>query len=70
MDINNLLSLNGCGTGALYDSAFVTTKVNHMAARRATEYSQTYAWSVNFSNGNVNYYYKYGSYRVRAVVAF
>lgn len=69
MDINNLLSLNGCGTGALYDSAFVTTKVNHMAARCATENSQTNAWNVNFSNGNVNNNNKYNSNRVRAVVA-
>lgn len=69
MDITNLLSLNGCGTGAVYDTVFVTTKINHMAARSASENSRNLAWLVNFSDGNTNNNNKYNSNRVRAVVA-
>ena len=36
----------------------------------ASEYSQGHAWVVYFSNGGTNLYYKSGSTRVRAVVAF
>lgn len=36
----------------------------------STEYSQYYAWGVNFSNGNTLYNGKYHSVAVRAVAAF
>lgn len=36
----------------------------------STEGSQTYAWYVNFSNGNTSINGKCNSYRVRAVAAF
>lgn len=36
----------------------------------STESSQGYAWFVNFSNGIVSYFNKYGSCSVRAVAAF
>ena len=35
-----------------------------------TEYSQTYAWDVNFSNGNVHNYYNHYGNSVRPVAAF
>ena len=69
MDINNLLSLNGCGTELLRNQDFVTTKISHMTARSASEYSRNNAWNVNFSDGNTNNNNKYNSNRVRAVVA-
>lgn len=36
----------------------------------STEYSQSNAWYVNFSNGSTSNNYKYSSYRVRAVIDF
>ena len=69
MDINNLLSLNGCGTELLRNQDFVTTKISHMTARSASENSRNNAWNVNFSDGNTNNNNKYNSNRVRAVVA-
>lgn len=36
----------------------------------ASQYSQYFAWNVNFSNGYTHRYDKFYSYRVRAVVAF
>ena len=36
----------------------------------SSEYYTNAAWHQKFSNGSHNYYYKYGSYRVRAVRAF
>lgn len=68
MDICNLLTLNGCGTGFSECEDFVTT-MNRMTARSASENSQNNAWNVNFSNGNTNNNNKYNSNRVRAVVA-
>ena len=35
----------------------------------STEYNSNYAWNVNFSSGNVNYYYKSYSFVVRPVAA-
>ena len=45
---------------------------NYTASTRWTssEAGQAYAWSVYFSSGYFNSYYKYGSYVVRAVCAF
>ena len=36
----------------------------------SSEFSSYYAWPVNFSNGNSNYYYKTNTFRVRVIRAF
>ena len=36
----------------------------------STEYTSYSAWYVNFSNGNINYYYKTYTFTVRPVAAF
>ena len=70
MDINNLFSLNGCGTGARLDSAFVTSQLNHISTLASTEWNENNAWNINPASGQLNNNNnKYNSYRVLAVAA-
>jgi len=66
--INNVLANDGDGTTNPLNPEYVAPTYGRYWS--STETNSTSAWSYYFIYGNSNYYYKYYTYRVRAVRAF